>query len=410
MTKSDGPLAGQVKGDRLLNVDALRGFALLGILAVNIWAFADPWFLNGGNSPSWTSGLDKSVGFMVTLVFMSKFYLLFSFLFGYSFTLQMAAAERAGRALAPRIVRRQLGLLGLGVLHGTLLYHGEILAIYALMGLILLACRNLQPGRAFRVGLGIFLGMSVVWVLLGLLMRAADAGSLGAEGAAEGMLSAFTGGPLATLRYHNSEYPETFLLLGILQGPYALAMFLVGYAAGRVRLFENFPSHHPFLRRILLVGVPLGLLGSAALGLSDLGNPDDGTMVLMFGIDQLTAPLLTASYVILLLRWFATPSGTRLEKLLAPMGRMALTNYLGQSLVLGLLFTGYGLQLVDAVSPMVVLAMVPVIFLGQMVTSRWWLARHHYGPGEWVLRAVTIAGVPPWLKRVKPEDQAAATS
>jgi uncharacterized protein len=124
---------------RLLNVDALRGFALLGILVVNIWAFADPYYASKSTNPTYDSGVDHGVRFIVGLLFETKFYLLFSFLFGYSFTLQMAAAERAGSAFIPRMLRRQGGLLVIGLAHGALLYYGEILSTYAILGLVLIA-------------------------------------------------------------------------------------------------------------------------------------------------------------------------------------------------------------------------------------------------------------------------------
>ncbi len=132
-------------GSRLQNVDALRGFALLGILVVNVWAFADPYYASTETNPTFDSGLDHAIRFLVSLLFETKFYLLFSFLFGYSFTLQMAAAERAGTGFVPRMLRRQSGLLAIGLLHGALLYYGEILSMYAVLGLILLACRNIAP-------------------------------------------------------------------------------------------------------------------------------------------------------------------------------------------------------------------------------------------------------------------------
>ena len=84
---------------RLLNVDALRGFALFGILAVNIWSFADPYFASGVNNPRYPGGV---VRFIEALLFEAKFYLLFSFLFGYSFTLQMRAAECASKRCRTR--------------------------------------------------------------------------------------------------------------------------------------------------------------------------------------------------------------------------------------------------------------------------------------------------------------------
>ena len=148
----------------------------------------------------------------------------------------------------------------------------------------------------------------------------------------------------------------------------------------------------------MLIGFPLGFIGALSYALAATYAPGSGLETLAFGLGQLTAPLLTASYVVAGLMLFRTELGRRIEQALAPMGKIALTNYIGQSVALGILFTGYGFGLVDRLSPLAVLAFVPIIFTAQLVLSSWWLKRHMYGPGEWVLRAITIAGIPPWWR------------
>lgn len=384
---------------RLLNVDALRGFALFGILAVNIWAFADPYYASPSSNPTFDSGLDHGVRLVVALLFETKFYLLFSFLFGYSFTLQMAAAERAGTAFVPRMLRRQGALLVIGLVHGAVLYYGEILSTYAVLGLVLLACRGMSPGRAIKVGIGLVLAVGVVWMLLGLAQLA--------EGDAGGTLSSdvtakaagFGGDAAATLAFHAGHLPTTLAAVVALQAPSAMAMFLFGFAAGRLRVFADLDRYRPLMRRILLLGLPVGLAGAVAYALAATYAPGGGLETFAFGLGQLTAPGLAASYVVAALLLFQTVRGGRIERALASMGRIALTNYLLQSVVLGVLFTGYGLGLVDRLSPPVVLAVVPAVFLCQAGMSRWWLRGHRYGPAEWVLRAATLAAVPPWRAR-----------
>jgi len=121
--------SGATQAARLEQVDALRGFALLGILAVNIWSFADPYYASSVSNPGYASSLDHLVRWLVSVFFETKFYLLFSFLFGYSFTLQMTSAERSGERFVPRMLRRQLALLVIGLIHGALLFYGEILSL-----------------------------------------------------------------------------------------------------------------------------------------------------------------------------------------------------------------------------------------------------------------------------------------
>lgn len=384
---------------RLLNVDALRGFALLGILAVNIWAFADPYYASTSTNPTYDSALDHGVRFLVELLFETKFYLLFSFLFGYSFTLQMAAAERAGTAFLPRMVRRQGGLLAIGLAHGALLYYGEILSTYAILGLVLIACRNLRPQRAVKIAAWIVITAATLWTLLGIAQLAVGefTGSTSSETATK--LSAFSGSAADALAFHSHHLGETIAVIAIIQAPSAMAMFFLGFAAGRKKVFADPQRYASQLRHIIRIGLPVGLGGSAFYASAATFAPGGGIETVAFGIGQITAPFLTASYVALGLTLFTTASGAKIERVLAPMGKIALTNYLLQSAVLGVLFTGYGLGLVDQLSPIVVLAIVPIVFCAQIGLSTWWLKRHVYGPAEWVLRAVTNAEIPAWRRR-----------
>lgn len=383
---------------RLLNVDALRGFALLGILVVNIWAFADPYYASTSTNPTYDSGIDHGVRFIVGLLFETKFYLLFSFLFGYSFTLQMAAAERAGSAFIPRMLRRQGGLLVMGLAHGALLYYGEILSTYAVLGLVLIACRNVRPARALKVAMWIVVSAASVWTLLGVAQLIAGelTGAPGSDVASK--LVAFGGSAAETVAFHTDHLGETIAAVAFLQAPSAMAMFFLGLAAGRKRVFAEPSRYVAQVRRTIGVGLPIGLVGAAVYASAATFAPGGGVETVAFGIGQITAPFLAAAYVALGLTLFKSATGERIERALAPMGKTALTNYLLQSAVLGILFTGYGFGLVDQLPPLSVIAIVPVIFTGQMLLSRWWLGRHFYGPAEWVLRAITTAAVPSWRR------------
>lgn len=365
---------------RLVHVDALRGFALFGILVVNIAFFASGYAFHLVDDPGFTSGTDQVAHWLVRLLFEMKAYLLFSFLFGYSFTLQMASAERAGADIRARTVRRAAGLFVLGGLHAVLLFHGDILTTYALLSLVLLAARRIQPRTA----------MIVAGVIVGVIALAVGAAAVAGAGLADP--GAFTAGTVTTealrdgdlIAEHLRSLPAMFGALAV-QGPLALSAFLVGLAAGKRGLLADPPV--VLLRRVQLVGFPVGLTG--ALVFAAGGGTSDFTGL---AVSIATAPFLAAAYVATLFRVFAR--APRLARELAPAGRMALTNYLGQSLLAVLVFTGVGLGLVGRVGPATVLLIAVAIFAVQLWFSRWWLARHRYGPVEWVLRAVTNAERP----------------
>lgn len=365
---------------RLVHVDALRGFALFGILVVNIAFFASGYAFHLVDDPQFTSGTDQAAHWLVRLLFEMKAYLLFSFLFGYSFTLQMTSADRAGADIRARTVRRAAGLFVLGGLHAVLLFHGDILTTYALLSLVLLAARRIQPRTA----------MIIAGVIVGVIALAVDAAAVAGGGLADP--GALTAGAATTealrdgdlVEEHLRSLPAMFGALAV-QGPLALSAFFVGLAAGRRGLLADPPV--ALLRRVQLVGFPVGLAG--ALVFAAGGGTSDLTGL---AVSIATAPFLAAAYAATLFRVFAR--APRIAAELAPAGRMALTNYLGQSLLAVLVFTGVGLGLVGRVGPATVLVIAVAIFAGQLWFSRWWLGRHRYGPVEWVLRAVTNAERP----------------
>ena len=155
----------------------------------------------------------------------------------------------------------------------------------------------------------------------------------------------------------------------------------------------------PVLRRIQWIGFPVGLLGSLVYTASG-GNGN----TLGVAASVATAPLLTAAYVATLLRIMHNPRTAAVRTALAPAGRMALTNYLAQSAVALIAFTGIGFGLAGTFSPLALFAFVVVVFAGQMAVSALWLRRFRYGPVEWALRWFTNARRPAFVASRPPVD------
>lgn len=387
-TRSEAAPAPAPSPARLHDVDALRGFALLGILMVNIGYFASGYTFHGTADPAFRSTADEAVRSAVTLLFTMKFYVLFSFLFGYSLTLQTAVSERAGAAPAPRHLRRSAGLLVLGLLHAVLLFQGDILATYAVLGLVLYAFRHVRT-RTALVAAAVLVG----WVVLifSLLALAAPVGvdEKAALEAGRATTEALAGGPASIIAEHLENLPAMAVALLFQQAPTALAMFFVGLAAGRLGVLAEPARHAVLLRRVQWIGLAVGGTGAMAYAVLDGSRP-----FAAIAIASVTAPLLSAAYATTLLRVFRRGAGQRVRGALAPAGRMALTNYLSQSLVCVLLFTGAGAGLVGSVPPAGVLGIAAALFAVQLLWSRWWLGRHRYGPVEYALRAFSYASLP----------------
>ncbi|WP_067822422.1 DUF418 domain-containing protein [Nocardia inohanensis] len=383
-------------GRRIGEVDTLRGFALFGILVTNTVVLTMLISLHGGGSEvtfGFDSGWDRFGYAILEGLFLGKFYLLFAFLFGYSFTLQIAAAERAGARAVPRLLRRSGMLLLIGLAHVLLLWLGDILTLYAGLCVLLILFRKLRARTALITGLVLY----ALFMALAFL-PSADAGDMSGLGEVldvARLRDGFTGGFTDTFHAQVATAPVFILFTWVGQGIPAFGMFLIGMAAGKRRVFEDTEFLRRWTPRALALGFGVGL--PIALVTIVLWSLHGGVPTYWYGLQELTNPLLTLGYVAGIV-WLTRSRWADRIGLLAPAGRMAASNYIAQSIVFMFVYTGYGLGLGDRVPPIGVAAIAVVIYAGQVRLSVWWLRRHAYGPVEWVLRAATYLSVPAWRK------------
>ncbi|RBO98813.1 DUF418 domain-containing protein [Pseudochrobactrum asaccharolyticum] len=388
------------KVTRIADVDALRGFALLGILQVNIMAFASVFYGLPTGEPEQSFGFNDLVHLFISTIFEMKFYLLFSFLFGYSVTLQMQSAVRAGEPFIPRFLRRQAGLWVIGLLHAVLLFHGDILSTYAILGVVLLLWRNSADRTLIKSAVWLFSITAILWASLGVLqwmvgeMQDPAQDLLNAQYA----YTAYTGSFSSVIMQHLNELKLMWLILLLIQAPCALAMFLLGFLAGKHQFLAQPDQYRPYLEPAVKAGLFIGLPASLITALTALLST--GTYWEIFGLalSLVTAPFLTFGIIALMLKFFGTERGLFWRDALAPAGRMALSNYLLQSLICGFIFYGYGLALIDQTTAIGNVLIGVLIFAFQLCFSHWWMKHYYYGPLEWLLRALTI-GRWPDLKR-----------
>ncbi|WP_376742208.1 DUF418 domain-containing protein [Ensifer canadensis] len=384
--------------DRIDGVDALRGFALLGILLVNIMAFASAFYGLELPGPSFDTGLDRAVHFAVALFFEMKFYLLFSFLFGYSFTLQMRSAEKAGDAFVPRLLRRQAGLWLIGLTHAVLLFHGDILTTYAVLGIALMMLRTRSDASLWRLARLLVISTALAWFALGVaaVLEPPVLERYAIIAAAAATEAAFRGDWQSIIGQHLTELSSVWVILGLLQAPSALAMFLVGLIAGRRQILSRPQENRALFRWLVRLGLFVGLPGAVIYAYTIVQMADSPQAITGLAVGLLTAPFLTGAYVGAMMLFLDSAAGRWLRNLLAPAGRTALSNYLLQSLICALIFHGYGFGLIGHISPLETVSMALVVYAAQLVLSRWWLQRFAYGPLEWLLRLITIWRVPQW--------------
>lgn len=388
--------------ERIALLDMLRGVALLGILLVNIKLFSQPVqasMLPVESAATLAGRLNLAAEWLVRFLAEGKFYSLFSFLFGLGFTLQGAGAERRGARFLPRYLRRLLVLLAIGALHAAFVWVGDILTLYALLGGFLLLFRGVRP-RALLLWAAGLLALSL---LINLLWAVPIQGQLGWSEAdyrdeAARAARVYPGGTFAAITAQRLRDQNFMAFTGIFFAPNVFAMFLIGAYFGRRRIFEDLDRHRPLFRALLGWGLGLGLLGNAvyatlSLSLSRAAPTPAGLVALAgqaVGVPALCLGYIAAIALLVQRRGW----GGRLATL-APVGRMALSNYLGQSLICTLIFYGYGLGLFGRVGAAPGLLLAVAIYAAQVVISGWWLRRFRFGPAEWLWRSLTYLAPQP---------------
>ncbi|MGB3714522.1 MAG: M28 family peptidase [Candidatus Promineifilaceae bacterium] len=376
--------------ERIEVVDILRGFAIFGILLVNMYGFAG-MALNPQNY----SGLDRVVVILILLFAQAKFYSLFSFLFGWGMWIQMSRAIAKGVNFVPLYIRRMLVLLAIGILHGIFIWTGDILTVYAILGLLLLLFRN-SSERTLLIAIALLLLLPMIVNLPGEAMNSFR------EGYAELADFLRTFGPQADTVYGNGTYRQITerRFQGFIGGQTwfiywignVFAMFLLGFYAGKRGYFHNISKHLPTFRRTMWTGLVVGLLLSGISVLlairPDLLSPEWRQFV-RISTRTVGAPALMLFYVSAITLLSQREAWHSRLAPLAPVGRMALTNYLVQSLVLTLIFYGYGLGLYGEIGPTAGLILTILVYLSQIRFSAWWLERYRFGPMEWLWRTLT---------------------
>lgn len=372
-----------VEGKKRMDVvDILRGFAIFGILTVNIFGMASPIWIPGYVAPilPWYDQIAEGVMYFFG---MGKFYVIFSFLFGLGFSLQMERAEEKGIDIH-RFYKRRLWILFLfGIIHATVLFIGDILRFYALLGFALLVFRK-KSDRTLVL-------WAVVFLLLNFVTLGVAGGPLAGGGEVpEEMNFALMasqvyqqGSALEVIIFQVGASFFSFVSLFLMQGGTVMSMFLLGLIIGRRQFFQQLDEHHGRLNRFLYWGLPLGLLFNALYMIL----ADSAWVSTFFWI--LGAPLLGFVYVAGIIRWNQSDMGARLLKPIRYVGRMALTNYLLHSIVGALLFNGYAFGYYELIGPFVLLGITIAIYLAQIPLSVWWLSRYRFGPFEWMWRSLT---------------------
>lgn len=403
--------------ERIQLIDVLRGFALFGVLLANMaWLSGEELVLTEARAASLpTAAIDHYAKYLINFFVDGKANTIFAFLFGLGFAVQLIRAEERGVSILSIYARRLFLLLLFGVAHMLLLWYGDILHLYALMGSVLILFRRRSGKTLLTAGVILMvvpfaLLFSLPWVF-SLCMGVPDAAERAAELAAEiqareARLAVFAGGSyLAVVRAHWRYNLEEYITSGVMfaLALYALGRFLLGYYVGRRRLLHESHLHLPLFRRLLAWGLVFGVVGNAIFVwvsvAMDAKTANEASLwavgaawIIMLGI-----PAMSLFYLSAIVLLFQRPRWQRRLLRLAPVGRMALTNYLMQTVFHLFIFYGYGLGLglIGRVGTSLCIPLSLAIFGLQILYSRWWLARFRFGPAEWLWRTLTYGARQP---------------
>lgn len=394
-------------GERLATLDALRGVAIFGILLVNMALFCGPLYAMMMSSPWWTAPADRLAAGVIRTLAEAKFYTLFSFLFGFGMALQQRRVEDQGGGFATLYVRRLVVLLMIGLAHALLLWYGDILVVYALLGFVLLLFRR-TAGRRLLIWAFVIYAIPIVlftaftaFTELGRTMpdvaAQIDKGvaewEQQARELAERSVAAYGSGTLREILIQRlTDYAYCGLATVAFIMPGALATFLVGrWAALRGVLHD--PAAHPrFWRWLRTWGLALGLLSNLGYTLLlERGGTTHAnwTTLAAHALHWAGTPLLTGGYAALIVGLMQDEKWRLRLAPVTAIGQMALSNYLFQTVVCTTLFYSYGLGLFGKIGPAVGLAVTVVIYVIQLPLSTWWLRHFRFGPLEWLWRSAT---------------------
>jgi uncharacterized protein len=395
--------------NRITIVDALRGFALAGIVICHVVENYIGSVPTAEFNDAVHQGLiDDIVDGFIGIFLRGKFIALFSFLFGLSFFIQMDNAHTKGKRFGTRFLWRLILLFAIGFVH-SLFYRGDILTVYAILGIFLIPFYNVSNKWLLGIAALLFMGLAR------FLLFASIGG--------EGVFTNFDINPESpkVLAYYDTLMNGTLLDVfatnatqghidkaefqyGVFgRGYFTFAFFLVGLFVGRSGFFKRYKEEPKLMKKILVYSLIalVGSFGIMASGFISMGTNFNlqswNAMIGLTGMDMSNAAM-TIIYIVLFAMWFKKSKGEKLLLKFAPYGRMALTNYVLQSIIFTFVFFGWGFGLIGELRQVYTFLLALLFIALQMLVSKWWMQYFKYGPLEWLWRSLTFFKIFPFRK------------
>ncbi len=387
-------------------LDVLRGFALLGVMLDNLFGFTGWGYSSLEHKqalPTWS--VDMVMGALEQVFINGKFYSLFSLLFGIGFSIILLRNEARGTNALKIFYRRLFVLMLIGAFHLLFFWEGDILLLYALIGFTLPLFRKLSNRTLVTIAIALILSPIVIDLVsvllnirlgagfeeLGLSIDKRNGVPLDNDGYASYLFKKGAGWK----EWRNWEMSGWAYRYGYLlysnRVPKVLALFLLGFCVGRNMMYAQLAQHIQLLKKLrfwgLVVGIPMGVL-AFYFEIFRKGIPHAEGLVHTAAYALGVVPLSLAYTSVISLYWHRKQGQTRL-RYLAPVGQMALTNYLMQTIIGITLYYGVGFDLGGNVGPAIFMPAGLVVYFIQILYSNLWMQYFRFGPMEWLWRQLT---------------------
>lgn len=374
---------------RIAALDALRGIALFGILVVNAPFFLMPEGAIGHYSqmtfPGWHN---RAAEFIMSWLFDGKFILIFSFLFGWGLHTQMGS----GPEFAPRYMRRLFGLFLIGLCHAVFLFVGDILVTYAILGLPLYFMRNLSASKLWKLACGFWVLSIFAQSIVGLILVSVPASDATHY---QQLVNLHQSGSFSAIVENRvSDLIGLYIITPLLFAPEVMGMFLLGLAAAKTYSTTGLEPAKPMARTILRYLWLPALVGNGLYALTSFSQ-DTSTSAAMIALAMRGAfvPLLTLIYLSAAALLLDQPKVARFASLLGGEGKLSLSIYICESVLMGFIALSYGFGLYGKVSPSVAYLLCIGVYVLLLALANLWIRIFRIGPLEWILRSITSGRV-----------------
>lgn len=380
--------------NRIEVVDALRGIALFAIIILHCFEHYNLYYIPEA-APKWLTALDKGVWDTTWFIMAGKAFSTFSLLFGLSFFIQFSNAQKRGIPFKGRFVWRMFLLVLFSQFH-SLFYNGDILLLYAVMGVFLVSVSHLST-RTILIIATVMILQPVEWIRVICNLCDIPFFEYGENWLRYALLAkpVMESGGFLEVVQSNITYGQTYGNLWQIENGRICqigGLFLFGMVAGRLSLFKNTGESTGLWKKITLwsalLFVPMNIIRMV--------YPDivKGSKALLMPLDIAVPSICNFLFMCMLvgffvLLWHDKGNGYRFQRLFIPFGKMSLTNYITQSVIGVSLFYGYGMGLYKYTGATACLIIAVVIFAVLLVFSRLWLRNHRQGPLEWLWKKLT---------------------